>query len=125
MDTSLIALCHWNTAAAQEGVCAAAVPDWSAHRCCDHYSQSLGVQLGYCEGLQCGHLWIVPIMPTPLLPSASTSNVSASFPHVAHGVVWMEPGDISAWSVSSIVTIAYVGLLSHQIDHALFGLASV
>ena len=61
-----------------------------------------GVAVGYCEGLQCGHLWIVPIMPTPSLPSASTSNVSASFPHVLHGVVWMLPGDISAWSVSSI-----------------------
>ena len=70
----------------------------------------LGVQLGYCEGLQCGHLWIVPIMPTPLLPSASTSNVSASFPHVLHSVTWIEPGDISAWSVSSIVTIAQIDL---------------
>lgn len=43
VDTSFIALCYWNTAAAQEGVCAAAMPDWSAHRCCDH-SVSLGVQ---------------------------------------------------------------------------------
>ena len=75
----------------------------SAHRCGDH--GSIGVAAGYCEGLHCGHLWIVPIMPTPLLPSASTSNVSASCPHVAHCVVWMLPGDISAWSVSSIVTI--------------------
>lgn len=65
-----------------------------------------GLQLGYCEGLHCGHLWIVPISPTPWLPSASMSNVSASFPHVAHGVVWMLPGDISAWSVSSIATVA-------------------
>lgn len=72
--------------------------------CCDH--DSLGGAVGYCEGLQCGHLWIVPIMPTPLLPSASTSNVSASFPHVAHWVVWMLPGDISAWSVLSIAAIA-------------------
>ena len=77
----------------------------SAHHCCDHM-EVLGLQLGYCEGVHCGHLWIVPIMPTPLLPSASTSNVSASFPHVAHWVVWMLPGDISAWSVSSIATIA-------------------
>ena len=77
----------------------------SAHLCSDH-EKSVGLQLGYCEGLQCGHLWIVPIMPTPSLPSASTSNVSASLWHVLHSVTWIEPGDISAWSVSSIVTIA-------------------
>ena len=96
----------------------------SAHLCCDHMEDQ-GLQLGYCEGLQCGHLWIVPIMPTPLLPSASTSNVSASFPHVLHGVVWMLPGDISAWSVSSIVTITYVGLFRDEVDHALFGLTCI
>ena len=65
-------------------------------------TEVLGLRLGYCEGLQCGHLWIVPIMPTPLLPSASTSKVSASCPHVLHSVTCMLPGDISAWSVSSI-----------------------
>ena len=86
---------------------------------------SIGVAVGYCEGLQCGHLWIVPIMPTPLLPSASTSNVSASCPHVLHSVTWMLPGDISAWSVSSIVTIAYVGLFCDEVDHAFFGLARI
>ena len=96
----------------------------SAHLCSDH-EKSLGLQLGYCEGLQCGHLWIVPIMPTPWLPSASTSNVSASFPHVLHGVVWMLPGDISAWSVSSIAVPVAFGLVAGQIHHAFFGLACV
>lgn len=62
--------------------------------------------VGYCEGLQLVQRVIVPTSPTPLSPSASTSKVSASFPHVLHSVTWMLPGDISAWSVSSIVTIA-------------------
>ena len=68
--------------------------------------QLVGPQLGYCEGLHCGQRVIVPTSPTPSLPSASTSNVSASCPHVLHSVTWMEPGDISAWSVLSIVTVA-------------------
>lgn len=63
----------------------------------------MGLRLGYCEGLQVGQRVIVPTSPTPSLPSASTSNVSASCRHVLHWVVWMLPGDISAWSVSSIV----------------------
>ena len=73
----------------------------SAHRCGDHGSL-LGLRLGYCEGLQVGQRVIVPTSPTPLLPSASTSKVSASCWHVLHWVVWMLPGDISVWSVSSI-----------------------
>lgn len=98
----------------------------SAHRCGDH--GSVGVTaVGYCSGLlQCGHLWIVPIMPTPLLPSASTSNVSASFPHVLHSVTWMEPGDISAWSVSSIaVPVSEVYLFVDQIQLTVLGQARV
>ena len=77
----------------------------SAHHCSDHM-EDRGLQLGYCEGLQVGQRVIVPTSPTPSLPSASTSNVSASFPHVLHSVTWMLPGDISACSVSSIATIA-------------------
>ena len=96
----------------------------SAHRCCDHMEDQ-GLRLGYCEGLHCGQRVIVPTSPTPLLPSASTSNVSASCPHVLHSVTWMEPGDISAWSVSSIVTIAYVGLFVDEVDQAVLSLARV
>ena len=96
----------------------------SAHHCSDHMEDQ-GVQLGYCEGLHCGQRVIVPTSPTPSLPSASTSNVSASFPHVAHCVVWMLPGDISAWSVSSIAGSVAFGLVAGQIHHAFFGLACV
>ena len=85
----------------------------------------LGPQFGYCEGLHCGQRVMVPAHATPVSRSATVSNVSASLWHVLHGCVLMVPGDSSRRSVSSIVTIAYVGLLSHQIDHALFGLASV
>ena len=85
----------------------------------------MGLRLGYCEGLHCGQRVIVPTSPTPLLPSASTSNVSASCLHVLHWVVWMLPGDISAWSVSSICWPVAFGLVAGQIHHAFFGLACV
>ena len=84
-----------------------------------------GVAVGYCEGLQCGQRVMVPAHATPVSRSATVSNVSALVWHVLHGWVLMVPGDSSRRSVSSIVTIAYVGLLCHQINHAFFGLACV
>ena len=96
----------------------------SAHRCCDHMEDQ-GLRLGYCEGLHCGQRVIVPTSPTPSLPSASTSKVSASCRHVLHWVVWMVPGDISVWSVSSIAVPVAFGLVAGQIHHAFFGLACV
>ena len=77
----------------------------SAHHCCDHM-EVLGLQLGYCEGLQCGQRVMVPAHATPVLRSATVSNVSASLWHVLHGWVLMVPGDSSRRSVSSIATIA-------------------
>ena len=74
-------------------------------------TEVLGLQLGYCEGLHCGQRVMVPAHATPVLRSATVSNVSASLWHVLHGWVLMVPGDSSRRSVSSIVTIAYVGLL--------------
>ena len=82
----------------------------SAHHCCDHM-EVLGLQLGYCEGLHCGQRVMVPAHATPVLRSATVSNTKAALWHVLHGWVLMVPGDSSRRSVSSIVTIAYVGLL--------------
>ena len=88
----------------------------SAHRCCDHFSQSVGLRLGYCEGLHCGQRVIVPAHATAVSRSATVSKVSESPPHLVHSVVLMVPGLSSRWSVSSIVTIAYVGLLVDEVD---------
>ena len=76
----------------------------SAHRCCDH--GSIGVAVGYCEGLHCGQRVMVPAHATPVSRSATVSNVSASLWHVLHGCVLMLPGDSSRRSVSSIATVA-------------------
>ena len=81
----------------------------SAHHCCDHM-EVLGLQLGYCEGVQCGQRVMVPAHATPVSRSATVSNTIALLWHVLHGWVLMVPGDSSRRSVSSIVTIAYVGL---------------
>ena len=85
----------------------------------------MGLQLGYCVGLHCGQRVMVPAHATPVSRSATVSNVSASLWHVLHGSKWMVPGLTSRWSSSSIVTIAYVGLLCDEVDHAFFGLACV
>ena len=69
-------------------------------------TEVLGLQLGYCEGLQCGQRVMVPAHATPVSRSATVSNVSALLWHVLHGWVLMLPGDSSRRSVSSIVTIA-------------------
>ena len=95
----------------------------SAHLCSDH--GSIGVAVGYCDGLHCGQRAMVPAQATPVFRSATVSNVSASLWHVLHGCVLMVPGDSSRRSVSSIVTIAYVGLFCDEVDHSLFGLACV
>ena len=77
----------------------------SAHLCCDHMEDQ-GLQLGYCEGLQCGQRVMVPAHATPVSRSATVLNVSASLWHVSHGSTWMLPGLTSRWSSSSIATIA-------------------
>src|SRR5699024_2255275 len=46
---------------------------------------------------------IVPMYATPVLPSATTSNVRASLLHVLQVVLCMLPGDISACVMSYIV----------------------
>ena len=69
-------------------------------------TEVLGLQLGYCEGLHCGQRVMVPAHATPVLRSATVSNVSALVWHVLHGWVLMLPGLSSRRSVSSIVTIA-------------------
>ena len=86
---------------------------------------SIGVAVGYCEGLHCGQRVMVPAHATPVSRSATVSNVSALVWHVLHGWVLMVPGDSSRRSVSSIVTIAYVGLFCDEVDHAFFCLARV
>ena len=69
-------------------------------------TEVLGLQWGYCEGLQCGQRVMVPAHATPVSRSATVSNVSASLWHVLHGSIWMLPGLTSRWSSSSIATIA-------------------
>ena len=69
-------------------------------------TEVLGLQLGYCGGLHCGQRVMVPAHATPVLRSATVSNVSASLWHVLHGWVLMLPGDSSRRSVSSIATVA-------------------
>ena len=76
----------------------------SAHRCCDH--GSIGVAVGYCEGLHCGQRVMVPAHAMPVSRSATVSNTRASVWHVLHGSTWMVPGLTSRWSSSSIATIA-------------------
>ena len=68
-------------------------------------TEVLGVQLGYCVGLQCGQRVMVPAHATPVLRSATVSKTMALVWHVLHGWVLMVPGDSSRWSSSSIVTI--------------------
>ena len=67
---------------------------------------SIGVAVGYCEGLHCGQRVMVPAHATPVSRSATVSNTSALFWHVLHGTTWMLPGLTSRWSSSSIATIA-------------------
>ena len=69
-------------------------------------TEVLGLQLGYCEGLQLGHRVMVPAHATPVSRSATVSNVSALLWHVLHGSTWMVPGLTSRRSASSIVTVA-------------------
>ena len=68
-------------------------------------TEVLGLQWGYCEGLQLPQRVMVPAHATPVSRSATVSNTKASLWHVLHGSTWMVPGDSSRRSVSSIVTI--------------------
>ena len=67
---------------------------------------SIGVAVGYCEGLHCGQRVMVPAHATPVSRSATVSKTKASLWHVLHGSTWMVPGLSSRRSVSSIVTVA-------------------
>ena len=81
--------------------------------------------MGYCVGLHCGQRVMVPAHATPVLRSATVSNTMALLWHVLHGWVLMVPGDSSRRSVSSIVTIAYVGLFVDEVDQAVLSLARI